>query len=514
MQGYTENLTALKTDTARIAMENMQRNTLGVCVVTGADGAVVGIVTNGDLRRAFLKGATPDTPLADVVNTRALLGGEKMTNDELLALMRGNHIWQLPIVDNGKRFLRLVILSDVLRHFDTTKPAILGGAPAFVTPLPLFRPWLPPAEELFDDVRAIIQSGLITNHRYVDRMERRVEEMLGVEGAVLVSSGTAGLFLLLRCLELSGEVILPSMTFTASAHAILWNGLKPVFVDCDPETFNVDPAQVEKNITPNTSAIMAVHLFGNPCDVDALEAIARKHRLKLLFDSAHALGSKYKGRFVGGCGDGEVFSLSPTKTITTGEGGIITSNDRKLIERLRLARNYGILPNYDCVILGLNARVPELSAALGLKVLDRLDETVRKRNAIVSLYKKHMDIPGIVFQKLTPDSVSTFKDFNILVDSRNFRLTRDELRAALEKENINTRVYYSPPVHWQTIYSKDAAARSGDLRVTEDLSQQVLTLPVFYDMTEDDVVRVCKAVEKAYTHYKEVRDAFRRQSML
>src|SRR3989344_1126517 len=177
--------------------------------------------------------------------------------------------------------------------------AILGGQPAFAQPLPITKPTIPSIAKLTSQYTQILESGMITNAGYVKEFEKQVANYLGVKEAVAVSSCTSGLMLTFKILKLKGEVILPSFTFHATAHALVWNNLKPVFVDCLPETYNIDPAQVEKAITPQTSAILGVHIFGNPADISALEKIAKKHRLKLIFDAAHGFGSQYQGKNIG-----------------------------------------------------------------------------------------------------------------------------------------------------------------------------------------------------------------------
>ena len=212
-------------------------------------------------------------------------------------------------------------------------PAIRGGSPLFEKLLPIVQPELPAAVRqngaagMFDE---ILHSGLLTNSKWVQAFERKAADMLDVAECVAVSSCTSGLMLVLRCLNLEGEVILPSFTFFASGHAILWNGMEPVLVDCDPGTFLIDPQEVRQAITPRTAAIMAVHTFGNPAPVEELEAIADEHGLALLVDAAHGFGARVGACPIGGAGSAEVFSLSPTKLLVAGEGGLIATNDRRL----------------------------------------------------------------------------------------------------------------------------------------------------------------------------------------
>ena len=365
--------------------------------------------------------------------------------------------------------------------------------------LPIMRPWLPDFAEMEPLFREVVDNGLITNGKYVAAFEERVAHYLGVKHCVAVSSGTLGLVLALRALDLEGEVILPSFTFTATAHAVEWNGLTPVLVDCDPLTFNIDVDQVESHITQNTAAIIAVHMFGNPADVDRLGALARKHNLRLMYDAAHALGSRYRGRALGGHGDVEVYSLSPTKIVTTGEGGLIVTNDVALAERCRLARNQGVDSEYDCHLLGLNARMSEFHGIVGLKSMDLVDAAVEKKIALVEYYRPMLEeFPGVRLQTLTDATVrSTYKDFNIVVEPEDFGMNRDALANALGERGIATKKYYSPPVHLQTAYRHLGEKFAGTLPVTEYVSANTLTLPLFPQMTHGEVERVCQAIADA-----------------
>ncbi len=380
--------------------------------------------------------------------------------------------------------------------------AQLGFVPPPVTETiaaPLFRerfrfinPTLPPLERVVSEYLPVFEQGLITNGALVARLEAAVCERLGVRHTVAVSSCTSGLMLVMKALGLRGEVILPSFTFFATGHAALWNGLTPVFADCDPETWNVDPRAVENAITPRTSAILAVHLYGNPAPVKELEEIAARHGLKLLFDAAHAFGARYRGRPVGRFGDAEVFSLSPTKLLVAGEGGLVCTNDSLLAHKLRAGRNYGDLGSYDPMLLGLNSRMTEFNAALALAGLDLVPVKVRKHNQIAALYTAELaDTPGLGFQKLPPGHASTYKDYSVRVDPQAFGLTRDELAAALLAQNIETKKYFYPPLHQQALFRPFAAA---PLPETDAVSGSVLSLPVYESLPAATVSRVAWAI--------------------
>ncbi|MBI3668700.1 MAG: DegT/DnrJ/EryC1/StrS family aminotransferase [Acidobacteria bacterium] len=320
-------------------------------------------------------------------------------------------------------------------------------------------------------------------------------ERLGVKHCVAVSSCTSGLTMVLRALGLAGEVIVPSFTFFATGHAVRWNGLRPVFADCDPDTWNVDPADVERKITERTSALLVVHLYGNPCDVEALTRLATRYRLKLVFDGAHAFGSRYRGRPIGQFGDAEVFSLSPTKLLVAGEGGLVTTDDATLAQAIRGMRNYGDTGAYDPDWLGMNARMTEFNAALGLAGLSMVEEKVRRRNQIAQMYTDLLSpLPGLRFQSVHPEDVNTYKDYSVHVTPEQFGLTRDELAAGLLAENIETKKYFYPPLHMQKLYRAFHDPTRNDLAQTEHVTGGILSLPIYESLPDSTIENVADAI--------------------
>jgi dTDP-4-amino-4,6-dideoxygalactose transaminase len=361
--------------------------------------------------------------------------------------------------------------------------------------LRFLKPTLPPLDSVIAHYRAAYETGMITNAALVARFEAAAAERIGVKHCVAVSSCTSGLLLVLRALDLEGEVILPSFTFFATGHAVLWNRLRPVFADCDPETWNIDPADVEARITERTCAIIGVHLYGNPCGVDRLADLAQKYKLRLIFDAAHGFGSMSQGRPVGQFGDAEVFSFTPTKTLVCGEGGLVTTNDALLAHRLRAGRNYGDLGSYDPELLGLNARMPEFQAAMGLAGLDHVDAKIARHNEIAMRYTTELrKVTGLAVPEVLARNLCSFKDYSVAVDPEAFGgiqpITRDQLAARLLEENIETKKYFYPPLHQQKLYREYATS----LPVTERLSGHVLSLPIYESMTDGDVDRVLAGV--------------------
>jgi len=376
-------------------------------------------------------------------------------------------------------------------------PAIKGGTPVFSEPFRFIKPSLPPSECVLSLYADCYASGVITNAKLVRQFEEQAAERLGVKHCVAVSSCTSGLILVLKALGLTGEVILPSFTFFATGHALLWNGLTPVFADCDPQTWVVDPREVAARITERTSAIVGVHLYGNPCDVDGLTEIAGRHHLKLVYDSAHAFGSACQGRPVGSFGDAEVFSLSPTKLLVAGEGGLVATNDAVLAQRLRAARNYGDLGAYDPQLLGLNARMPEFNAALAVAGLPFLDAKVARHNQVARHYTALLaDTPGLGFQAVLQGNLSTYKDYSVLVYEDQFGMSRDELAEALRAENIETKKYFYPPLHKQALFRPVYEENPSPLQNTEFISDRVLSFPIYESLPDDTISKVAFAVRR------------------
>ena len=359
--------------------------------------------------------------------------------------------------------------------------------------IPLVKPAVPSYSDLSENLENILASGMLTKGDRLREFEEAAARYLKVKHAVAVSSGTIGLMLAYRALNLQGEAIVPSFTFMATVSALVWAGVKPVFAETDFQTRNIDPQAVEEKITPRTSAIIAVHNFGNPAPIDELRQIAERHNLRLIFDAAHAFGSTYRTRAVGSQGDAQVFSLSPTKLVIAGEGGVVATNNDELAKGLRRGREYGNDGTYDSAFAGLNGRLPEMSALLASESLRSLDGAVENRNAYADFYRKELGrLGGIVFQKVAAADRSTYKDFCITVDENEFGLSRDELARALAEENIETRSYYNPPVHLQTAYRQFTTE---SLPFTERLARESLSLPMWSEMEAETLERVCRVIE-------------------
>jgi dTDP-4-amino-4,6-dideoxygalactose transaminase len=379
-------------------------------------------------------------------------------------------------------------------------PALAGGDVAFPEGLALTRPTLPDLPCLTDRLNRILESGQLTNGQTVRELEETVAERLGVGHVVAVASCTSGLMLTLQALGVKGPVVMPSFTFSASAHAVMWAGGRPRFADISADSLCVDPDSVRR-LVAGTAAITATHIYGTPCRTGALEDIAAAAKVPLVFDAAHALGSKRNGKPVGGFGTAEVFSLSPTKVTVAGEGGLVATDDESLARTVRLGRNYGNPGDYDCQFPGLNARMSELHAAVALHSLKWLDHQVSHRNELVAEFWRELaGVPGLRRPLVDPGDLSTYKDLTLVVEPGGFGLSARGLAVALEREGVDTRRYYHPSIHAQRAY-RDAERTS--LPVTERIAPAVLSVPLWSQMSVPQLTRLTAAIVRIHEHFVE-----------
>jgi len=392
------------------------------------------------------------------------------------------------------------------------KPAVLGGKPAFKETVPIVKP---PIGAIFKktllDFRQILESRMITNFKYVQKLEKAVASYIGVDYCVATANCTSALMLAIHALNIRGsEALIPSFTFPATAHVAYWNNLKIKLVDCDIKTFNMSIQDLQEKITERSKIVVPVHVFGNICDTKAINEIAEDNGLKVIYDAAHAFGAEQNGIHVGAFGDAEVFSGSPTKVFTTVEGGLVTTNNEEIAEKVRIGRNYGHRGDYDCVMAGLSARMSELHAALGVNLLPFVPSNVEKRNRVAEKYREGLSrLPGISFQEVTAGSKSTYKDFAIIIDKDEFGLSRDELVVCLDKENIMTRKYFDPPIHKQTCYA-ELKVDDKALPNTSYIAKNIICLPMFSELTDEQVNGIVNAIADVHEYSEEIKRALHR----
>lgn len=370
----------------------------------------------------------------------------------------------------------------------TADLAIFGAPAAFAEPLHVGRPNIGDRERFLDYVNEILDRRWFTNNGpLVCEFERRVAEYLGVRHCVAMCNGTVALEIAIRALGLKGEVIVPSCTFIATAHALQWQEIAPVFADIDPLTHNLDPLAVRRMITPRTTGIIGVHLWGRPAPVTELQSIADEHGLKLVYDAAHAFGSSHYGTPIGNFGDCSVFSFHATKFFNTFEGGAVVTSDEQLAEKLRLMRNFGFA-GYDNVIhLGTNGKMPEVCAAMGLAGLNAIERLVAGNRETYSRYRHSlMPINGIRMVEYHHENTPNYQ-YIVLEISEGFPVGRDRLVEILHAENIVARKYFWPGCHNMLPYRAIDYRAGLELRNTSSLLDRVLVLPAGPDVTTGQV---------------------------
>ncbi len=354
-------------------------------------------------------------------------------------------------------------------------------------------------EDEIAEVVAVLRSGRLREGPVCREFEERFAAHVGARYALSVSSGTAALHIAYAALlEPGDEVLVPAFTFIATASMVVMVGARPVFCDVDPRTFTLDVEDARRRITPRTRAIAPVHLFGNPCDVDAIRALADEHGLKIIWDAAQAHGARYGGQDVGGFDDVVCYSFYPSKNMTTAEGGMITTNDKALYEKCKLLRSHGQAGKYYHTLLGFNYRLTDVMAALGIKQLEKLDNWVQQRRANARyLTERLAGISGIQTPVEQPKGESSFNLYSILLDLNQFRCDRDEFVRLLSAENIGAAVHYPRALHQQPAFVE--IANDTSLPVSEDLSRRILSLPVHPALDRAKLDLVVAAVYKVAT---------------
>lgn len=395
---------------------------------------------------------------------------------------------------------------------DHRRLAVCGGQQRFATPRHVGAPTIPDRETLHARLDQILDARRLTNDGpFVKEFETHLSRLNGDVEAVAVCNATVGMQLLLKALNLKGEVILPSFTFIATAHACLWEGLEPVFVDVERDTHTIDPACVSRQITDSTAAIIGVHLWGRMCRVRHLQAIARDRGIPLVFDAAHALGCTYEGVPMGRLGTASVVSFHATKFVQSLEGGAILTPDRDLADRLRLLRNFGFQGFDHVVALGTNAKMNEVCAAMGLGSLETLDTLVATNRANRAAYRRAIEgLPGLVLYGFDEEEANNFQYLIVEIDQQACPFTRDELVAMLHAENVVARRYFTPGCHRSMPYRARPRRGTDRLTVTEHLCDTLIALPTGAGVTAADIAEIGSILLDAYENAVEVRQALRK----
>jgi dTDP-4-amino-4,6-dideoxygalactose transaminase len=365
--------------------------------------------------------------------------------------------------------------------------------PVYVT-----QPLLPDLSSLQLEIQEIFESKWVTNHGMKHNLlEKKLEETLKVPNVSVFNNGTIALLTALKALDLpmDSEVITTPFTFPATPHCISWNGLEPVFCDIQPDTMTMDTQKIEELITPNTTAILPVHVYGFPCDVKKIDEIARKHDLKVIYDGAHTFSTEIKGKGIGTYGDITIFSFHATKLFNTLEGGCLTYKDPELKIKIYNLRNFGIKNEEEVVDIGINGKMNEIQASIGLLNLNLFKEEQNKRKVIKKLYIKQLgNIEYIKIPKMPENTTDSFQYFPIVIDD-DFPITRDQIYEKLKKYNIFTRKYFYPLCSDYKVYKNLESSSITNLPIANDLKNKVLCLPYYGSLSNETVLKICDLIK-------------------
>ncbi|MGB8451413.1 MAG: DegT/DnrJ/EryC1/StrS family aminotransferase [Anaerocolumna sp.] len=367
----------------------------------------------------------------------------------------------------------------------------------FAKPFYITQPLLPDIDEFNEMLKQIWASKQLSNNgNMVKQLERDLTGFLNADYLSVFSNGTVALQLACKVLRLSGEVITTPFTFAATAHSLAWNNLKPVFCDIEENTYNINPDLIESSITQNTTAIMPVHVFGNPCKVDKINQIANKYGLKIIYDAAHAFGVKVNGKPISDFGDLSMFSFHATKIYHTIEGGALTFNDPNFKERADSLRNFGLLSSGNVMEPGTNGKLNELQAAVGILLLKQVEGEIESRKEITNLYRQMLDdIPGIITSKDIDGVSHNYSYFVVRVDKDAYGFSRDELYDKLLEYNIIARKYFYPLCSNFQCYKDLPSSSKQNLPVANIISDMVLSLPLHGRMLNSDVEKICSIIK-------------------
>ena len=365
-------------------------------------------------------------------------------------------------------------------------------------PIYVTQPAMPPLEEFILYLQKIWESKIITNNGpFHQQFEKELADYLGVKYLSVFSNGTLALITALQALKITGEVITTPFSFVATTHSLWWNNIKPVFVDIDPEHFNLDPEKIEAAITPQTTALMPVHVYGNPCKVDAIQRIADTYGLKVIYDAAHAFGVKINDNSVLNYGDLSVMSFHATKVFNTIEGGAIICHNEKMKKRIDFLKNFGFADEVTVVAPGINAKMNEVQAAYGLLQLKHIDSCIAKRKLIADTYRQQLiNIPGLRFHADMEGVHHSYSYFPVFIDGEQYGSTRDQVYENLKIHNIYGRRYFYPLISNFPTYRGLHSAKPENLPTATKIAEQVICLPIYPDLNIDNVHEICNLLKK------------------
>lgn len=356
---------------------------------------------------------------------------------------------------------------------------------------------MPPLEEFNEYLKKIWESKWLTNNgQFHQELEKALCEYLGVKYISLFSNATLALITALQTLRITGEVITTPFSFVATTHALWWNGIKPVFVDIEPRTMNIDPKRIEAAITPQTTALLPVHVYGNPCDLGAIQKIADTYGLKIIYDACHTFGARLNGISLCNYGDLSVLSFHATKVFNTFEGGAIICHDEKTKKRIDFLKNFGFADEVTVVAPGINAKMNEVQAAFGLLNLKYVDSAIEKREAIAKTYREQLkEARGIRLLEDISGMKQNHPYFPIQVEARHFGKNRDEVYNLLKENGYYARRYFYPLISEFPAYKGLASASADNLPEASRIAREILCLPIFPDLSQKDVLSICEILK-------------------
>lgn len=467
-----QSLLVRETATMRDVLRVIDRNTCGIAFVVNEQGVLRGVVSDGDVRRAILKGLSPESSVSEFMTTKAVTAKAGTSYDRLIALM-SERVRYIPLVDDEHRVVDYAAFAQ-MAHLPIAAPAFQGNELRYVT-------------------ECIVTNWISSQGRFVTEFERAFAKFSDVKHGIAVSNGTVALHLSLVMAGIGAgdEVIVPTLTFVATANAVRHAGATPVFADSQPDTWTIDPREIEKKITPRTKAIIPVHLYGHPADMDPIMELAKQRRLFVIEDAAQAHGARYKGRRVGSIGHIGCFSFFGNKIITTGEGGMLTTNDDRLADQARLLRDHGMsrTRKYWHEVVGFNYRLTNLQAAVGVAQLERIEMLLEQRAAIAAQYRALLAGDS----RLEPPPQAPWAQpvnwmYSVLLKDG---MERDRIIQTLEGQGIDARPSF-PLVHLMPPY-----VSSEPCPVAAGLSRRGLSLPTWVSMGQAEIERVCTALNQA-----------------
>lgn len=461
-----------KENTIREAMEKINKSALKIILVVDDDRKLLGVASDGDIRRALLSDKDLETPIKEIMNISPVVATEDTPSGKLLEIMTDKVIQEIPIVDNEGRVIDIVLLRE-LKSIPLSYPDI--------------------THKEVEVINQVLSTPFLSIGPKVKEFEKKIADYVGTKYAVAVNSGTSGLHLCVKSLGIKDgdEVITTPFSFIASANCILFERAKPVFVDINENTLCIDADKIEEKITERTKAILPVHIFGHPCDMDKIVEIARKHNLAIIEDACEAIGAEYKGKKVGVFGNAGVFAFYPNKQITTAEGGVIVTDDEKIAEMCKSLRNQGREDGDNWLShkrLGYNYRMSELEAALGVVQMDRINEILEKRQKVAEIYNKRLrELDGIKIPYIGSDIKASWFVYVIKLDKERFSAEdRDRIIKELNAKGINSRAYF-PPIHLEPFYAETLGFKSGDFPVTEKTGGLTIALPFYNNLMEQEI---------------------------